>query len=61
MLAWRITTVVLDPGWVLTDMGGPSAPVTSQQAVQGMIRVIDTLTPEKNGRFFTWQGQEQVW
>ena len=44
-----------------TDMGGPSAPVTPQQAVQGMIRVIDTLTPEKNGRFFTWRGQEQVW
>ena len=40
---------------------GQARRLPPQQAVQGMIRVIDTLTPEKNGRFFTWQGQEQVW
>jgi NAD(P)-dependent dehydrogenase (short-subunit alcohol dehydrogenase family) len=58
---WGITTVLLDPGWVSTDMGGRGAPTTPQQAVDGMIRLIDTLTPEHNGRFFTWQGNEQVW
>ena len=58
---WRITTVLLDPGWVSTDMGGRGAPLTPQQAVEGMIRVIDTLTPRHSGRFFTRQGHEQVW
>jgi len=58
---WGIITVLLDPGWVSTDMGGPSAPITPQQAADGMIRVIDTLTPRHNGRFFTRQGREQVW
>lgn len=58
---WGIITVLLDPGWVSTDMGGRRAPTTPQQSVDGMIRLIDTLTPEHNGRFFTWQGHEQVW
>jgi hypothetical protein len=40
---------------------GHTAPLTPQQAVEGMIHVIDTLTPHHNGRFFTWQGREQVW
>lgn len=58
---WGITTVLLDPGWVRTDMGGPSAPLTPRRSVEGMIRVIDALTRRHNGRFLTWQGSEQVW
>ena len=58
---WAITTVVLDPGWVRTDMGGPGAPLTPRQSVEGMIRVIEGLTRRQNGRFLTWQGREQVW
>jgi NAD(P)-dependent dehydrogenase (short-subunit alcohol dehydrogenase family) len=58
---WGITTVLLDPGWVRTDMGGPHAPMTAKQSVRGMIPVIDTLTPRQNGRFLTWRGGKQVW
>ncbi|HSF31050.1 MAG TPA: SDR family oxidoreductase [Candidatus Tectomicrobia bacterium] len=58
---WGITTVLLDPGWVRTDMGGPSAPTTPQEAVAAMMRVIDALTPRHNGRFLTWRGDEQDW
>jgi len=58
---WGITTVLLDPGWVRTDMGGPSAPITPQQAVHSMIRLIDSLTLRHNGRFLNWQGHEQDW
>jgi len=59
--SWGVVTVLLDPGWVSTDMGGRGAPTTPQQSVDGMIRVIDTLTPKHNGRFFTWQGHEHAW
>ena len=58
---WGITTVLLDPGWVSTDMGGPGAPVTPEEAVRRMIRLIDSLTLRQNGRFLTWQGDEQDW
>jgi NAD(P)-dependent dehydrogenase (short-subunit alcohol dehydrogenase family) len=58
---WGITTVLLDPGWVRTDMGGPDAPLSPEEAVDGMIRVIDRLKPSHSGRFLTWQGDEQTW
>jgi NAD(P)-dependent dehydrogenase (short-subunit alcohol dehydrogenase family) len=58
---WGITTVLLDPGWVSTDMGGPGAPTTPAEAVRRMIRLIDSLTLRHSGRFLTWQGDEQDW
>jgi NAD(P)-dependent dehydrogenase (short-subunit alcohol dehydrogenase family) len=58
---WSITTILLDPGWVRTDMGGPSAPLTPRRSAEGMIHVIDGLTRRHNGRFLSWQGSEQVW
>lgn len=58
---WGITSVVLDPGWVSTDMGGPDAPVTPVEAVDAMIKVIDRLKPRHNGSFLDWQGTEQAW
>ena len=58
---WGITTVLLDPGWVSTDMGGPHASITPKQSVRRMIHVIDTLTPRHNARFITWEGADQAW
>jgi NAD(P)-dependent dehydrogenase (short-subunit alcohol dehydrogenase family) len=58
---WGIVTVLLDPGWVRTDMGGPHAPLTPAQSVRGIIRLIDALGPQHNGGFYSWQGQERAW
>jgi len=58
---WGITTVLLDPGWVSTDMGGPGAPLAPKKAVGAMLSLIDALTARHNGRFLTWQGDEQDW
>jgi NAD(P)-dependent dehydrogenase (short-subunit alcohol dehydrogenase family) len=52
---------VLHPGWVQTDMGGSSAPLTIDQSVPAMIKVIDGLTARHNGRFINYDGTEIPW
>ena len=56
-----ITVVVLDPGWVRTDMGGPHAPITPEQSVRDMLRVIDALSSRDNGRFLDRRGHAKPW
>ena len=56
-----IKSVLLHPGWVRTSMGGPEAPVPVRESVDGMLRVIDNLTEEQNGRFLDYQGDELPW
>ncbi len=56
-----ITAVVFHPGWVRTDMGGASAPMSVEQSVTGLRRVLARLTPEDSGRFLAWDGEEVPW
>ena len=61
---WRdagMICVVLHPGWVATDMGGPSADIQPPESVTGMRQVIAGLTPSSSGRFFSYDGAEIPW
>ena len=49
--------VALDPGWVQTDMGGGSAPLTVERSVAGLRRVLASLTREDNGRLIHHDGR----
>lgn len=49
--------VALDPGWVQTDMGGAAAPVSLEDSVSGLRKVIAHLTPEDNGRLLHFDGR----
>lgn len=70
-MAWRnlaielrgegILCVLLDPGWVRTDMGGPAAPLSPEESVGGMLAVIDRLGPEDSGLFYSWRGEVCPW
>ena len=51
------TLVTLDPGWVQTDMGGETAPLSVQGSVQGLRAVMASLRPEDRGRLLHHDGR----
>jgi len=57
----NIGCVLLTPGWVRTDMGGPSAPLSPAQSVTGMCRVIERLGLRDSGRWLDHSGQACDW
>ncbi len=56
-----VICVALHPGWVQTDMGGPTATLTIDQSVPAMVKVIEGLKPSDNGRFLQYDGTELAW
>ena len=56
-----ITVVSLHPGWVKTDMGGPNAPVSIDESIEGMMKVIYATDIRDTGRFLNYDGKELPW
>lgn len=56
-----VTAVSFHPGWVRTDMGGPSAAVSPEDSVSGMRQVIASLTTADNGSFRNFDGGTIGW
>lgn len=56
-----VICVALHPGWVQTDMGGPTATLTIEQSVPSMVQVIEGLKPSDNGRYISYDGSELPW
>ncbi len=46
-----ITVVCISPGWVKTDMGGSAAPLTVEESVLQIVRLLDTVMPSQSGQF----------
>ncbi|MCB9479661.1 MAG: SDR family oxidoreductase [Deltaproteobacteria bacterium] len=57
----EVTVVMLHPGWVKTDMGGPRAPLTADAVVGGMLTLLENLDFQDSGRFLTWEEEELPW
>jgi NAD(P)-dependent dehydrogenase (short-subunit alcohol dehydrogenase family) len=53
--------VVVHPGWVQTDMGGPNAPLKPDQSVASLIALIDKLVAGDSGKFFNYDGTTLPW
>ena len=56
-----ITCVVVNPGWVLTDMGGPHASLTTAESVAMLRCLIERLGPAQSGKFLNYDGREYAW
>ena len=57
----RIACIVVNPGWVKTAMGGAGAPLTPEESVAAMRRLIESVGPEESGKFFDYDGSEYPW
>ena len=56
-----VVAMVLHPGHVATDMGGPTAPTTPEQSVSGMRGIIAALTPDDAATFRAFDGRTLPW
>lgn len=55
----NIPVVLVDPGWVRTDMGGAEADVTPEAVAEGILALADRLTLADTGKFFHATGEER--
>ena len=53
--------MLVDPGWMRTEMGGDHATQEPADSARGIIRLAEQLHAEENGSFVTWQGQPVPW
>ena len=56
-----IISIVLNPGWVITDMGGPNANLQPEDSIRQQLAVIDSLTMDDTGTFKDYTGDPIDW
>ena len=56
-----LTTIVMHPGWVQTDMGGSAAPTSKEESAGGIWNVVRGLKPSDTGKFFDYRGRILPW
>ena len=56
-----IPVLIVNPGWVKTDMGGEGAQLTTDESAANLVKLIDKLDIASTGRFLAWNGKELAW
>ena len=57
----HLVFLMVNPGWVQTDMGGAggrTADIGVEESAEGVIRVMEEAEPGMTGKFVDWRGQE---
>ncbi|EPB87863.1 hypothetical protein HMPREF1544_05392 [Mucor circinelloides 1006PhL] len=49
------------PGWVLTDLGGPNAPLQAVDSIRGQLAKLESVTAKDNGGYFDYEGKTLPW
>ena len=58
---YKISTLLICPGWVATDMGGHGAPLSPKKSASGILKRIDELNLSNSGRFISHNGDIMPW
>lgn len=61
LTAKGISIISLHPGWVKTDMGGPNAPISPEESVKGLRKVLSKVTLKNTGSFVSYEGKKLPW
>lgn len=56
-----VTVVSVAPGWTRTELGGPHAHNSVEEAVEGVRAVLDRLTIEDTGTYWNYDGTRLPW
>lgn len=56
-----ITCIVMNPGWVRTDMGGEGGTLSPEESIKAMRSVIASLKPKDTGKFLNFTGNTYPW
>lgn len=56
-----IGILILHPGWVRTDMGGPNGLIDVEESVSGMRQQIAEFKLQQSGKFIKYDGNEMPW
>jgi NAD(P)-dependent dehydrogenase (short-subunit alcohol dehydrogenase family) len=55
------TLLLIAPGWVQTDLGGPAAPLTIGQSIPGVADTIEAQAGRGGLQYLDYQGQTVRW
>lgn len=55
------TLLLLAPGWVKTELGGPRAPLTVDQSIPRLVAVVDAQRGRRGLSFLDYRGETVPW
>ena len=55
------TLLLMAPGWVQTDLGGPAVPLTIAQSIPGVVDTIEAQAARGGLQYLDYQGQTVRW
>jgi NAD(P)-dependent dehydrogenase (short-subunit alcohol dehydrogenase family) len=57
----NLTVLSISPGWVRTDMGGPSAMLSVEESCKGVVDVVEAKAGTGQHGFYSHQGSVVAW